>query len=171
MHDAEIDADLRAMHGFYLQTFHEYGNTPALTLDFVRHLARTMPRGLVLFLADHEGETIAGALCLRGGDTLYGRYWGATSLVPGLHFETCYYQGIEYCLREGLQRFEPGAQGEHKLARGFLPTAVHSRHWIGEPDFADAIRQWCAEESHSVRRYMAALATHTPFRADHEARS
>ena len=161
----DFDAFLAAMHGFYLQTFHEYGNTPAVTLDFVRHLARTMPRGLVLFLADHEGETIAGALCLRGGDTLYGRYWGATRQVPGLHFETCYYQGIDYCLREGLRRFEPGAQGEHKIARGFLPTLVHSRHWIAHPDFEEAIRAWCAEESASVRRYMDALAAHSPFRA------
>ncbi|MCC8363283.1 GNAT family N-acetyltransferase [Lysobacter sp. A6] len=165
--DEASDADLDAMHGFYLQTFAEYGNTPAITRGFLRHLADAMPRALVLVLADLDGATIAGALCLRGADTLYGRYWGATRLVPGLHFETCYYQGIDYCLREGLQRFEPGAQGEHKLARGFLPTCVHSRHWIGEPEFADAIRQWCAEESHSVRRYMAALASHTPFRDEH----
>ena len=98
-----------------------------------------MPRQLVLFLAERDGCAIAGALCLRGGDTLYGRYWGASELLPGLHFETCYYQGIDYCLREGLRAFEPGAQGEHKLARGFLPTLVHSRHWIADPAFAEAI--------------------------------
>jgi predicted N-acyltransferase len=84
--------------------------------------------------------------------------------VPWLHFETCYYQGIDYCLREGLTRFEPGAQGEHKIARGFLPAFVHSRHWIADPDFADAIRAWCTEESASVRRYQSALASHSPFR-------
>lgn len=162
--DEASDADLVAMHGFYLQTFREYGNTPALTLEFFRHLARTMPRSVVLILADHGGETIAGAFCLRGADTLYGRYWGATALAPGLHFETCYYQGIDYCLREGLQRFEPGAQGEHKLARGFLPTFVHSRHWIADPEFGEAIRRWCAEETASVRSYAAALAAHSPFR-------
>lgn len=163
--DEASDADLAAMHGFYLQTFREYGNTPALTLDFFRHLARTLPRSVVLFLADHRGDTIAGAFCLRGRDTLYGRYWGATALAPGLHFETCYYQGIDYCLREGLLRFEPGAQGEHKLARGFLPAFVHSRHWIADPDFGEAIRRWCADEAASVRSYAAALATHTPFRS------
>jgi hypothetical protein len=163
--DEATDADLAAMHGFYLQTFREYGNTPALTLDFFRHLARTMPRSVVLFLADHDGATIAGAFCLRGSDTLYGRYWGATVLAPGLHFETCYYQGIDYCLREGLQRFEPGAQGEHKLARGFLPAFVHSRHWIADPEFGEAIRRWCVEESASVRSYAAALADHSPFRS------
>jgi predicted N-acyltransferase len=96
-------------------------------------------RGLVLFLAEQEGQPIAGALCLRGGDTLYGRYWGGATL-PGLHFEACYYQGIEYCLREGLSRFEPGAQGEHKLARGFLPTLVRSRHWVADPEFAGRCR-------------------------------
>jgi predicted N-acyltransferase len=162
--DEAGDEDIAAMHGFYLQTFHEYGNTPALTLEFFRHLARAMPRALVLFLADRDGETIAGAMCLRGGDTLFGRYWGATQLVPGLHFETCYYQGIDYCLREGLRRFEPGAQGEHKLARGFLPTLVHSRHWIADPDFAEAIGHWCEEESRSIRGYESALAAHSPFR-------
>ena len=162
--DEASDEDIAAMHGFYLQTFHEYGNTPALTLAFFRHLAQTMPRDFVLVLADKDGTAIAGALCLRGGDTLYGRYWGSNMLVPGLHFETCYYQGIDYCLREGLTRFEPGAQGEHKIARGFLPAFVHSRHWIADPDFADAIRAWCTEESASVRRYQSALASHSPFR-------
>jgi predicted N-acyltransferase len=103
-------------------------------------------------------------LCLRGTDTLYGRYWGASEAVPGLHFETCYYRGIDYCLREGLASFEPGAQGEHKLARGFLPTLVRSRHWIADPAFAEALKPWCAEEAASVLRYKATLDLHTPFR-------
>lgn len=162
--DEAGDDDLAAIYGFYLQTFAEYGNSPALTLEFIRHLAATMPRNLVIFLADHEGETVAGAMCLRGGDTLYGRYWGATRTLPGLHFETCYYQGIEYCLREGLLVFEPGAQGEHKIARGFLPTLVRSRHRIADPDFAQALARWCEEEAQSVRRYAQTLATHSPFR-------
>jgi predicted N-acyltransferase len=159
------DADLATMHRFYLTTFAEYGNHAALTLEFVRHLAREMPQSLVIFLAQREGEPIAGALCLRGGDTLYGRYWGAQENLPGLHFETCYYQGIEYCLREGLSVFEPGAQGEHKLARGFLPTLVRSRHWIAHPGFRDALRPWCREEAASVRRYARTLAEHSPFKA------
>ena len=156
--------DLRQIHRFYLQTFAEYGNHPALTLAFVQHLATTMPESLVLFFAERDGEPIAGALCLRGGDTLYGRYWGATAEVPGLHFETCYYQGIDYCLREGLTRFEPGAQGEHKLARGFLPVFVHSRHWISEPVFRDALHTWCAREAESVRQYARTLDRHSPFK-------
>lgn len=167
VHGDEASAgELAAIHGFYLQTFAEYGNTPALTLGFLRHLADTMPRSLVLVLALRGGEPIAGALCLRGRDTLFGRYWGATEAVPGLHFETCYYQGIEYCLREGLSRFEPGAQGEHKLARGFLPALVRSRHWLADPGFTDALRTWCGEERAAVRRHAAVLGARSPFRDD-----
>ena len=162
--DEATAADLEAMFGFYLRTFQDYGNSPALTLPFLQHLAQTMPRQLVMFLADHEGRTIAGALCLRGHDTLYGRYWGAEAPLPGLHFETCYYQGIAYCLREGLARFEPGAQGEHKIARGFLPAWVRSRHWIADPEFAGALAHWCDEESQAVRRYARTLQSHSPFK-------
>ncbi|MEO6102774.1 MAG: GNAT family N-acetyltransferase [Pseudoxanthomonas sp.] len=162
--DEASDEDLATMFAFYLLTFRDYGNSPALTLDFLRHLAREMPRNLVMFLACRDGSPIAGALCLRGGNTLYGRYWGASETSPGLHFETCYYQGIEYCLREGLTAFEPGAQGEHKIARGFLPTFVHSRHWIADAEFADALRGWCMEETRSVERYAETLAAHSPFK-------
>lgn len=161
-------ADLQAMYRFYLQTFLEYGNAPALTETFLRHLALRLGRNLVLFLAEQQGEPIAGALCLRGGDTLYGRYWGGAAL-PGLHFETCYYQGIDYCLREGLGRFEPGAQGEHKLARGFLPRTVRSRHWVADPEFAEALAPWCAHERSDVQRYLADLQAHSPFRTDEPA--
>ena len=173
VHGDEADeGDLATMHGFYLRTFSDYGNSPALTLDFLRHLARTMPRNLVIVLGeraarDDQGErkvAVSGALCLRGGDTLYGRYWGASEPIPGLHFETCYYQGIEYCLREGISRFEPGAQGEHKIARGFLPAIVRSRHWIADPRFADALRDWCREERHGVRGQAAMLGSHSPFK-------
>ncbi len=168
--DEASDDDLGAMFGFYLQTFAEYGNSPALTFEFLRHLAAAMPRQLVLFLAERDsgGAPIAGALCLRGGDTLYGRYWGSQEdggdRVPGLHFETCYYQGIEYCLREGLRTFEPGAQGQHKIARGFLPTLVRSRHFIADPRFAQALARWCGEEAESVRGHAALLASRGPFR-------
>ena len=159
------EADLATMHRFYLRTFAEYGNSPALTLSFLQHLARAMPGQLVLILATYQGEPVAGALCLRGGGTLYGRYWGALAQLPGLHFETCYYQGIEYCLREGLHAFEPGAQGEHKIARGFLPTPVRSRHWIADPRFREALADWCAQERAAVHRHGEWLARRSPFRA------
>ncbi|WP_052250730.1 GNAT family N-acetyltransferase [Xanthomonas sacchari] len=163
--DEASAADLQAMYGFYLRTFDDYGNSPALTLDFFSHLARTMPRNLLIFLAMHEGTPVAGAFCLRGGDTLYGRYWGGEPL-PGLHFETCYYQGIAYCLREGLARFEPGAQGQHKIARGFLPRLVRSRHWIADPGFRVPLAAWCAQERAEVEQHAAALLRHSPFRQD-----
>ena len=161
--DEAADADLAAMHGFYRRTFAGYGNHPALTPGFFRHLAREMPRRLVLFLADRGGETIAGALCLRGADTLYGRYWGATEDIPGLHFEACYYQGIDYCLREGLATFEPGAQGEHKIARGFLPVTTHSRHWLADARFRAPIAGWCAEERAGTASYRDAVLAHSPY--------
>lgn len=164
--DEASPADLDAMHGFYLQIFAEYGNSPALTLAFLEHLAAAMPRSLVMFLAEYQGRPVAGALCLRGRDTLYGRYWGAHAQLPGLHFETCYYQGIDYCLREGLARFEPGAQGEHKIARGFLPALVRSRHWLADPGFAEVLAPWCAEERAHACRRLEILARHAPFRTD-----
>ncbi|MFC5578085.1 GNAT family N-acetyltransferase [Lysobacter niabensis] len=166
--DEATDAELATMHGFYRRTFAEYGNYPALTLDFLHHLARTMPRALVLILAEritaNGKQAVAGALCLRGADTLYGRYWGAREQIHGLHFETCYYQGIDYCLRNGLTRFEPGAQGEHKLARGFLPALVRSRHWIAHEGFREVLGHWCEEETASVHRYAANLMLHSPFK-------
>lgn len=172
--DEASESDLAAMHAFYCATQQAYGNHPALTLDFLRHLAETMPRALLLVLAVRDGKSIAGALCLRGADTLYGRYWGAEENIAGLHFETCYYQGIDYCLREGLRRFEPGAQGEHKIARGFLPVLTHSRHHVADPRFAEALRPWCAQEQESVLRYRDLVLAHSPYReppADRPART
>ena len=159
-------AELDAIHHFYLQTFREYGNAPALTREFISHIAREMSRNIMIVIAYHAGKAVAGALFLRGRDTLYGRYWGSDAVLPGLHFETCYYQGIEYCLEQGLARFEPGAQGEHKLARGFLPAFVRSRHRIADPRFAEAIGAWCAEERVSTRQQLRQLHAHSPFRAE-----
>ena len=135
--------------------------------EFIIGPVQAVILGLVIFLAEHAGRPIAGALCLRGGETLYGRYWGGDVQLPGLHFETCYYQGIAYCLHEGLTTFEPGAQGEHKIARGFLPTFVRSRHWISQPDFARALAAWCEEEATAVRRYARTLQGHSPFKQRH----
>ncbi len=162
--DEASSHDLADMHAFYCMTQSDKGNTPVLSLEFFQHLAKAMPRQLLLVLAERAGQTIAGALFLRGGDTLYGRYWGASETVPGLHFETCYYQGIEYCLREGLTRFEPGAQGEHKIARGFLPVITHSRHHVRDPGFAEALREWCTQERMSVLRYRDQVLEHSPYR-------
>lgn len=158
------ESECAAMYRFYLQTFVDKGNSPALTAAFLQHLAATMPQQIMLVLAERAGEPVAGALFLHGGDHLYGRYWGSDVELPGLHFETCYYQGIEYCLERGLSVFEPGAQGEHKIARGFSPVATHSRHWIADTDFARALAPWCEQECEAIRRYRAQVLTHLPFR-------
>ena len=164
--DEASEAELAAMHGFYCRSFMEKGNLPVLTLDFLHHLAQTMPRQLLLILAEHEGRPVAGALCLRSTDTLYGRYWGSEVDLPGLHFETCYYQGIDYCLAHGLRVFQPGARGEHKIARGFLPVATHSRHFIAEPRFRAAIAESLARESTWLAGYRERLLAHSPYRHD-----
>jgi len=163
-HGDELDDDeWEMLHEFYLATFDDKGNFPALTLDFFRHLGRTMPRRVLGVLCRRGDKLIAGALLLRSSMTLYGRYWGCAEQVEGLHFEACYYQGIDYCLREGLQRFEPGAQGEHKLARGFLPTKTHSFHWIADARFRAAIADALANERRALREYREELLEHSPY--------
>jgi len=163
-HGDEIDdADWQALHDFYLATFEDKGNYPALTLPFFRHLGAAMPRNVVATLCRRGDRLIAGSLMLRSASTLYGRYWGCSEQVPGLHFEACYYQGIEYCLREGLRAFEPGAQGEHKLARGFLPTRTHSFHWIADPRFRSAVAAALRREAHALEDYRNDLLAHSPY--------
>jgi predicted N-acyltransferase len=156
-------AEWGAIHALYLNTFAERGNHPALTLGFFRHLGAAMPRQVLAVLCRRGAEIVAMALLLRSGTTLYGRYWGCRETVPGLHFEACYYQGIEYCLAHGLTRFEPGAQGEHKLARGFLPTATDSFHNIAEPRFRSAIAAALAREAVMLERYRSELIAHSPY--------
>ncbi|MEO5622683.1 MAG: GNAT family N-acetyltransferase [Dokdonella sp.] len=165
-HGDELDAgEWDALHAFYLATFDEKGNYPALTLAFFRHLGNTMPRRVLAVLCRRADELVAGALMLRSATTLYGRYWGCREQVEGLHFEACYYQGIEYCLREGLTTFEPGAQGEHKLARGFLPTRTQSFHWIADPRFRAAIAVALGHEARMLDGYRDEMLAHSPFAA------
>lgn len=163
--DEASAAEIETLHALYCLSFATKGNSPALTLAFFRHLAATMPRQLVMVLAERDGELLAGAICLRDDTRLYGRYWGTRVDIPGLHFEACYYQGIEYCLREGLDVFEPGAQGEHKVARGFLPVLTHSRHWVANPGFRAALAPWCDEERSHTQRYARMIQRdHNPYR-------
>jgi predicted N-acyltransferase len=135
----------------------------ALTPGFFRHLGHALPRQVVAVLCRRDGRLIAGALMLRSSSTLYGRYWGAHETVEALHFEACYYQGIEYCLREGLTAFEPGAQGEHKLARGFLPTRTRSFHWIADTRFRRAIGDALRREAQALEGYREDLLAHSPY--------
>jgi uncharacterized protein len=154
-----------AMYRFYRNTVLERGAIPYLSREFFDYLARHMENHTVIAAArDRTGGLVAGALYLKGGDTLYGRYWGADGFYQGLHFETCYYQPIEYCVRNGLRRFEAGAQGEHKLNRGLVPTPTCSAHWLAHPQFADAVREFLHAETRQVERYAAILDRHSPFR-------
>ncbi|TAN07781.1 MAG: N-acetyltransferase [Rhodanobacteraceae bacterium] len=159
-----LDAgEWRTLHHLYTHTFDEKGNTPTLTQDFFRHLGTAFPRHSHVAFARRAGGIVAGALFLSSRDTLYGRYWGAFDQVPGLHFELCYYQGIDYCLRHGLARFEPGAQGLHKLARGFLPTRTHSRHYIADTRFRAVIRASLEREAALLEAHGRELCEHSPF--------
>jgi predicted N-acyltransferase len=161
--DELTDADWRTIHRLYVSTFDERGNHPALTEGFFRHLGATMPRNVVAVLCKRGAQTIAMALLLRSATTLYGRYWGCDENVPGLHFEACYYQGIEYCLRHGLATFEPGAQGEHKIARGFLPTMTRSFHLICDRRFRAAVRDALAREAQIQNEYGVELLARSPY--------
>jgi predicted N-acyltransferase len=145
-------------------TFARHGHAPYLNRAFFAELARVMPEQIVIELASLDGEPVACAILLRGAETLYGRYWGASGDFHSLHFELCYYRGIEYCIRERLARFEPGTQGEHKLLRGFLPTPVWSMHEMSDQRFAAAIGDWLARERNARRAWFAEAARHLPFR-------
>ena len=127
-----------------------------------------MGEQLILMLAKDRQQYVAGAICYRGENTLYGRHWGCIAEYHSLHFELCYYQGIEYCIREGLQHFEPGAQGEHKLSRGFLPTVTQSYHWIANAQFRAALQEHVQHERSGVRHYIDELQQHTPYRTGHQ---
>ncbi len=151
------------VYGFYADTFHRHGHEPYLNLDFFRRVAAALPDRLMLKIARLGTEPIAVAIFFVGEEALYGRYWGAGGNFHSLHFETCYYQGIEYCIEKGLARFEPGTQGEHKVPRGFVPTLLHSAHDVVDERFAAAIRDFAAREARGVQRYAAAVGEHVPY--------
>jgi predicted N-acyltransferase len=158
------DRQWSVMHEFYCSTFHRKSGTPTLSLEFFSEISRTMGDQVVLVFAEHGGRIVAGAIMLRGDDALYGRHWGCRENFHSLHFEACYYQGIEYCIEHGLQLFEPGAQGEHKISRGFLPSYTWSAHWIAEPRFRDAIGRYLQQEHELMIDYHDDLMTTSPYR-------
>ena len=149
----------------YNLTYRAHHSTPYLNLAFFTRLGETLPDHVLLILAERDGRPIAAALDIFSEEALYGRYWGAVEHVPCLHFEACYYQGLEFCIERGIRAFEGGAQGEHKLARGFLPTPTWSAHWLRHPRFADAVEKFLAREAQGVERYIDELGEHSPFRA------
>ena len=166
IHDGRTAAEehWHAYHALYSSTYDRKWGYPALTRSFFESVAESLPEQTLVVLARREGRYVAGAHCFVGRDTLFGRNWGCIEHHRGLHFEICYYRLIEYCIRHRLRRFDAGAQGEHKLTRGFLPVETRSAHWIRDPRFREAIGRFVAEESSGLRRYRNAMDGHSPYR-------
>jgi predicted N-acyltransferase len=161
--------DLRPEHWdafwrFYQDTGARKWGSPYLTRQFFDIAQETMAGDMALVLAERDGYPIAGALNFIGRETLYGRYWGCVEHHACLHFELCYYRAIDFAIAHGMQRVEAGAQGEHKLARGYLPTRTHSLHWIADPGFADAVKKYLDAEGRAVGEEIEILTDYGPFR-------
>ena len=158
------DEEWRFFTRCYRNTYSEHHSKPYLNIDFFRRIGRDMPHNLLLVLAERDGRPIAASLVVHDQTTLFGRYWGALEHVPCLHFETAYYQPLEFCIEQGIAVFEGGAQGEHKMARGFLPTRTWSAHWLAHPAFADAVERFLERESGGIDDYIDELNDRSPFK-------
>lgn len=157
--------DWENFYRFYQTTYTKRsGHGGYLKREFFQQIGSAMPEHCVMILAYLDGIAIAGSLCFRSSDTLYGRYWGCDEELDCLHFEACYYQGIDYCIEQGLQRFDPGAQGEHKIQRGFEPVPTWSNHWISDPQFAQAIADFTRREVPHVEAYISQASGYLPFK-------
>ncbi len=157
-------ADMQFFYQCYCRTYDKRWSTPYLNEDFFQQLRATMAEKMLLVSVRHDQQPVAAALYFFDDDTLYGRYWGTLHEFDALHFEACYYQGIEFCIEQGLQRFNPGTQGEHKISRGFRPVFTHSFHRLQHPQFQQAVEQFVAEEQEHIRHYHAEAETLLPFR-------
>ena len=164
------EADWALLLRCYQQTYWEHGNAPYLTPAFFEAMRTDMPKHWLLFVAERAGQAIGISLIglhldVQGqAEVAYGRYWGALERVDCLHFEACYYQPIEWCIAQGVQRFEGGAQGEHKMARALLPTPTHSAHWLANPSFSEAVARFLEREKAGVDNYLDALHQHSPLK-------
>ncbi len=154
----------QVFYDFYKTTYFKHGMSPYLNLDFFLCCAKAMGNKVLLVFALKDGAYIGAALSFIGGDTLYGRYWGCHEEYKSLHFEACYYQGLDYCIQHGLQRFDSGAQGEHKIARGFEPVTTYSAHWFQDERFAKAIGEFLRRERDAVRFYKDDATHYLPFK-------
>ena len=159
------DADWDFFVECYDHTYRAHFSTPYLNRKFFGLIGARMPDNILLIVAEREGKPIASALNLFSQHTLYGRYWGGLAFHSGLHFETCYYQALEFCIERGIQTFEGGAQGEHKLARGFLPVKCHSAHWLKHPQFSKAVEDFLRRESGGMEQYVNELGESSPFKS------
>ena len=149
----------------YANTYRQHRSTPYLNLDFFQRLGEVLPDNVMMVVATQNGCDVAAALNFYDQTTLYGRYWGTLAYSPALHFETCYYQAIEFCIARGIRLFEGGAQGEHKLARGFLPVETVSAHWLAHPRFAQAVETFLEREALGVAHYIGELNERNPFKS------
>ncbi|WP_034292134.1 GNAT family N-acetyltransferase [Herbaspirillum sp. RV1423] len=159
------EGDWRFFHRCYRHTYAAHHSTPYLNLDFFLRIAADMPQHLLLTVACRDGKPIASSLVVYDDESLYGRYWGALEEVPCLHFETAYYQPLEFCIDNKIAWFEGGAQGEHKMARGFLPQKTWSAHWLAHPSFADAVERFLEREGGGIDDYLSELNERNPFRS------
>jgi predicted N-acyltransferase len=148
----------------YAHTHVQYNSPQPLNLAFFQRIGASMPGHILLIIALRDGQPIAGAINFYNHDTLFGRSWGALEYHPGLHFETCYYQAIDFCIKNRIDLFEGGAQGEHKLARGFLPSVTWSAHWLAHPQFAKAVEEFLQREAGGIDQYMDELNDSNPFK-------
>ena len=158
--DELSEEEWKRLYEFYQLTFMKKSGTATLTLEFFQAMAHK----LVAIFAQHETKIVAGAICFQGKTTLYGRHWGCYEDYDSLHFEVCYYTGIEYCIQQKLQHFEPGAQGEHKISRGFLPVKTQSAHYIAHEGFRDAIGDFLQREERAMLDYGKELNEASPFK-------
>ena len=152
------------LHRLYESTFDRKSGWPTLSLGFFEEIGRTLPEQVIIILARHEEKIVAGTFNMRGTDTFFGRHWGCHQGFHSLHFEACYYQPMAYCIAQGLRRCEAGAQGEHKLSRGFQPVPTHSAHWIAHPEFRRIIGDHLHHEQRAQGDYRDTLQQHSPFR-------
>ena len=163
---ADLTNDVwRQAYPLISRTFMRRGSMPYFDFAFFEQITRDLSNNLLVVLAEHDDVAVAAAVFFVGQDVLYGRYWGCSGNYNSLHFETCYYQGIDYCIEHGIQTFEPGTQGEHKISRGFVPTATYSAHWLAQPAFFAAIGDYVDEEGRHIDRYMDAVEAHSPYRS------
>lgn len=155
--------DWETVFAFSANTFHEHGHEHYLNVDCLQRVAQALPDQVMVKLAEHQGEPVATAIFFASNEALFGRYWGSLDNFHSLHFETCYYQGIEFCIERGLRYFEPGTQGEHKVPRGFEPTLAHSAHYLRDPRFRHVLADYLERESVAVNDYAEEMRTHIPF--------
>jgi predicted N-acyltransferase len=164
---AEIDTGTwEQVYRFISITFMRRGSLPYYNLDFFLRIGETLHDNILIILAERDDEPIAAAVFFESPTALYGRYWGSDGHHNALHFETCYYQGIDYCIDKGLLLFEPGTQGEHKISRGFAPQSTWSAHWLAHPQFLSAIENYLKEEARYVDRYIETVDARSPYRDD-----